>query len=110
MSALPVPPGRIWGLVAGFGVWCSAIVVLYSVHAIGCAFAWAAGPLRLGLAVVLLAHLIVIGWMWRDHAAASPDSGPTGTFLHTVFIWTLIAALAASLLTFGPMLVLATCV
>jgi hypothetical protein len=110
MSAHPVSPRRLWWLLAGFGVWCSALVILYAVHAIGCAFAWSPGSLRLGLALVFLAHLIVIGWMWRDHAAASPDSGPTGTFLHTVFIWTLIAALAASLLTFGPMLVLATCV
>jgi len=110
VSTRVIPLSYLWWLAAGFGAWCSALVILYALHGIGCAFAWSAGSLRLSLVIVLLAHLIVIGWMWRDHAAASPDSGPTGTFLHTVFIWTLIAALAASLLTFGPMLVLATCV
>jgi hypothetical protein len=112
VSARPVPPRRLWWLAAGFGVWCSAIAVLYAVHAIGCAFAWPAGPLRLALALVLLAHLIVIGWMWRDRWATSPDPGfgPTGIFLHAVVIWTLIAAFVATFLTLGPTLALATCV
>jgi hypothetical protein len=112
VSAPPVPPRRLWWLVAGFGVWCSALVLLYAVHAIGCAFAWPAGALRLALALVLLAHLIVIGWMWRDRWAASldPGFGPTGTFLHTVILWTVIAALVTTILTLGPALALATCV
>ena len=112
MSARTVPTNRLWWLGAGFGVWCSALVVLYALHAIGCAFAWSAGPLRLGLGLVLLGHLGVIGWMWRDHWAASPDPGlgPTDAFLHTVIVWTLIAALVTTLLTLGPALALATCV
>ena len=112
MSARPVPPRRLWWLLAGFGVWCSALVVLYAVHAIGCAFAWPAGALRLALAVVLLVHLIAIGWMWRDHrtADADPSLESTGAFLHTVIVWTLIAALVTIVLTLGPTLALATCV
>ena len=112
MSARPVPSRRLWWLLAGFGVWCSALVFLYAVHAIGCAFAWPVGTLRLALALVLLAHLIVIGWMWRDRWATSPDPGfgPTATFLHTVIAWTLIAALVTTVLTLGPALALATCV
>jgi hypothetical protein len=112
VSAHPVPPHRLWWLLAGFGVWCSALVFLYAVHAIGCAFAWPAGALRLALAVVLLVHLIAISWMWRDHRAASADPSldSTGTFLHTVIVWTLIAALVTIVLTLGPTLALATCV
>jgi len=112
VSAHPVPPGRLWWLLAGFGVWCSALVFLYAVHAIGCAFAWPAGALRLALALVLLVHLIAISWMWRDHRAASADPSldSTGTFLHTVIVWTLIAALVTIVLTLGPTLALATCV
>ena len=112
MSARPVSPSRLWWLVAGFGVWSSALVVLYALHAIGCAFAWSAGPLRLGLGLVLLGHLVVIGWMWRDLAAASPDPafGRTGTFLHTVVVWTLIAAFVVTVLTLGPALLFTKCV
>lgn len=111
MSARPVPPRHLWWLVAGFAVWCSALVALYSLHAIGCAFAWSPGSLRLALAVVLLAHLIVIGGMWGGIARAGSDSvfGPTGTFLHSAVTWTLIAALVATVLILGPPLLLTIC-
>ena len=112
MSARVVPPRRLWWLLAGFGVWCSALVFLYAMHAIGCAFAWPAGPLRLVLGLVLLVHLGVICWMWRDQAASreEPGTGPTGAFLRTLVIWSLIAALATIVLTLGPALALVTCV
>jgi hypothetical protein len=112
MNGRPVPPRRLWWLAAGFAVWCSALIVLYALHAIGCAFGWAAGPLRLTLTVVLVVHLVVIGWMWRNLAApgSNPDSGQTGTFLRTVVIWTVIAALASTIITFAPSLLLSTCI
>ena len=65
MNGRPLPPRRLWWLAVGFTVWCVALVVLYALHAIGCAFGWSTGPLRVSLAVVLLLHLVVIGWMWR---------------------------------------------
>ena len=112
MSERPVPPRRLWWLAAGFAVWCSALVALYALHAIGCAFVWSSGSLRLGLAVVLFAHLIVVGWTWRDitRAAPDPDFGPTGTFLNWTVTWTLITALVATAITLGPPLLLATCI
>jgi hypothetical protein len=108
----PVPPRRLWWLAAGFTVWCSALVALYAIHSIGCAFGWSTGSLRLWLAATLLAHLIVLGWMWRDIARAGPNTGfgPTGAFLHWAVIGTLIAALVATAITFGPPLLLATCI
>ena len=111
MSERPIPPRRLWWLAAGFAVWCSALVALYALHAIGCAFVWSSGSLRLGLAVVLFAHLIVVGWTWRDitRAAPDPDFGPTGKFLHGAAIWTLVAALVAGVLTLGPPLLLTIC-
>ncbi len=111
MSTRPVPPGQLWWLLAGFAVWCSALVALYAVHAVGCAFAWPAGPLRLGLALMLLVHLAVIGWMWRslDGADAGVDSGRTGAFLRAVIVWTVAAAFVTTILTLGPPLLLTAC-
>jgi hypothetical protein len=107
-----VPPSRLWWLAAGFSVWCSALVFLYALQAIGCVFAWPAGTLRLSLVVVFLAHLVVIGWMWRNFAKGAPDpaDGPTGGFLHAAIVWTAIAAFVATVFTFGPPLLLATCI
>jgi hypothetical protein len=106
-----MPPQRLWRLAAGFGVWCSALATLYALQAIGCAFAWSAGSLRLGLAALLLAHLIAIGWLLRDLAAAAPDPGfgQTGLFLHAMATWTLMAALVTAILTLGPPLLLTIC-
>jgi hypothetical protein len=111
-GARAVPPNRLWWLAAGFGVWCSALVILYALHAIGCIFAWPTASLRLSLILVLLAHLIVIGWIWRGFAAADPDPafGQPGSFLHGVIVWTLIAAFAATVIVFGPPLFLTACV
>lgn len=111
MSELPVPPRRLWWLGAGFAIWCSALVVLYALHAIGCRFGWATGALRLALAVLLLAHLVAIGGLWRHFVSARTSrTGDYGdAFLHTVIAWTLIAALVATVITFAPPLVLMTC-
>ena len=111
MNAPSFQPHRLWWLAVGFGVWCSALAALYALNGIGCAFAWSAGALRLGLAALLLAHLTVIGWLWRDLAAADPEPafGRTDTFLHAVIIWTLMAALITTILTLGPPLLLTIC-
>ncbi len=112
MSERPVPPRRLWWLAAGFTVWCSALVTLYAIHSIGCAFSWSTDSLRLWLAATLFAHLIALGWMWRDIARAGPNTsfGPTGAFLHWAVIGTLVAALVATAITFAPPLLLATCI
>ena len=112
MNGRTVAPRRLWWLGAGFTVWCSALVVLYALHAIGCAFGWPTGPLRSSMVVVFVVHLVVIGWMWRNFAKAGPDpaDGQTGSFLHQAIVWTAIAAVVATLLTFGPPLLLSTCI
>ena len=112
MSERSLPPRHLWWLAAGFTVWCSALVILYAIHGIGCAFAWSAGSLQLWLAVALLAHLVVLGWMWYGISRVAPGSGfgPTGVFLYWAVTGTLITALVATAITFGPPLLLATCI
>jgi hypothetical protein len=107
-----VPPGYLWWLAAGFLLWCSALVGVYAVHAIGCTFAWSPGPLRLGLAIVLFAHLAVIGWMWHRLGGADPsrDSGRTVAFFRMAAVWATIAAFATTIFTLGATLLLTLCV
>jgi hypothetical protein len=112
VSERSLPPRHLWWLAAGFTVWCSALVTLYAIHSIGCAFAWSAGSLRLSLAVAFLAHLVVLGLMWYGISRVAPDSGfgPTGVFLYWAVMGTLFAAVVATAITFGPPLLLATCI
>ena len=112
MSASAVPEGRLWWLVAGFGVWCVALSALYALHAIGCAFGWSSVSLRIGLAVIVVAGLLAIAAMWRGLARTDPDPafGQPGAFLHAVVIGTLIAAFVTTLLTLAPALLLVTCI
>jgi hypothetical protein len=107
----PLPPGYLWWLAAGFLVWCSALVIVYAVHAVGCTFAWSAGSLRLALAFVLFAHLVVIGWIWRRLGGADPirDFGQTGAFFRMAAVWATIAAFATTIFTLGPALLLTVC-
>lgn len=108
----PVPPGYLLWLTAGFIVWGSAIVVIYAVHAIGCAFAWSAVPLRLGLLMVFLAHLAVIAWMWWHLGGADAGLGSdrTAAFLRMAAVWTTVAAFATTIFTIGATMLLSVCV
>lgn len=114
LNATPpaTPKERLWLLGLGFGLWCSAIVIAYALHALGCAFGWRADLLRWGLGLVLLGHLLAIGWPWYHFlkTPADPALGETGLFLHWVLIWTLAKAFIALVLTLGPIMWLATCV
>ena len=112
MTGQVVPPSRLWLLALGYGIWCSALVLLYALHALGCAFAWPPGALRGVLAILFLAHLVAIGVFWRAYARRSADaaSSATGGFLHEVALWTLATAFVATVITLGPTLFLAICV
>ena len=111
MNARPIHDDQLLLLALGFCVWCSALVIVYAIHSVGCTFAWSTGALRLGLSLTILVHLAVIGWLWRNYAKDSPDPAldPSGEFLHWVIAWTLIAAFLTIFFTLGPIVLLTTC-
>jgi hypothetical protein len=111
LNQRPASPRPLWLLAAGYSVWFLALAAIYAVHALGCAFAWPTGALRLGLGVALLAGLALIGGSWLVYArtAPNPASGEIGSFLHWVIVWTLITAFVTTVLTLGPTLLLRTC-
>jgi hypothetical protein len=111
-GAVEVLPRRLWWLGIAFVVWCLALVVLYALHAIGCAFGWSAASLRWTLVLVFLAHLAAIGWIWRRFARSqpTPPTGRTAAFVHDAIVWTAIAAFASTVLALGPPLLLTACI
>jgi len=112
MSSRAVAPARFWLLGLGFGLWCTAIVIIYALHALGCAFGWRTDLLRWSLGLVLLAHLLAIAWPWycAVKTPADPTLGETGSFLRGAYIWTLGKAFVALVLTLGPVLLVSTCI
>jgi hypothetical protein len=97
------PVHLLW-LVAGFGLWSSALVVVYAFHAIGCAFGFTPTGLRLGIGLVTLGHVLALFALVRRLDRRSPP----GT-LGAVARWTIAAALVATIVTFVPLLALTTC-
>lgn len=107
---IQVPPRRLLLLVAGFILWAGAFLTLYGVNAVGCAFAWPSA-LQRGILLALLAlHLVALGWLawycWQRRRARADDR--VG-FVDYVGFGATIAALAATVLTFAPSLVLTLC-
>ena len=62
--------------------------------------------------MVILVHLAGVAVIWHRLAAnpaGMPEGGTLG-FLVTLSLWATIAAAGATVLTFGPTLLLTTCV
>ena len=112
MRAFPVPATQLLLIALGFCIWCSALFLTYALHSIGCVFAWPAGMLRSSLSLTIVAHLTVIGWLWRRCSRSVPDPalGEIASFLHWVIIWTLVSAFVTVVITLGPALFLSICV
>lgn len=111
MTEVASPRTLLW-LGAGFGTWFVALVALYAIHAIGCAFAWPTGPLRLGLGVVLVSFIVVLVIV-RQHLAArraAVSADGTADFLVALSVWSTMAAVATTVFTLGvPTLLVAAC-
>jgi len=101
----------VW-LGAGFAVWASALIAVYAVYSIGCAFAWPAALVRVGLGAALIVHIAVLAAIWHQLAyrPIRAMDGGTRDFLVTISLWATVAAIATTVLTLGPPLLLTTCV
>ena len=104
----------LFGLTTGLLVWSSCFVVLYGLHAAGCAAGWhdAGGyvsPLRLSLLAAWALHLAALVWLVAHYRRAAPADDRTGGFLQLA-AWTLgLVALVATLWTGAPVAVLELC-
>ena len=106
-------PRSLLLLGAGFAIWASAFVALYAMLSVGCRFGWhevtleRAGGLslqRLQLVAIFLVHLaagvalVALLRRWRDRG-----------FLYPLAYVAAIAALSASVFSFGAVFFLPTC-
>ncbi|MGJ3263044.1 MAG: hypothetical protein ACFE0R_07400 [Salinarimonas sp.] len=117
MSLYARPVGLI-GLVAGFLLWSSAFLVLYGLHALGCAWGWEArvvGPtswLRLALVVAWAVHVALLAALlalaWRGRPARDALERTPALIAGTTVALTL-AALVATLWTGLPVVTYPLC-
>jgi len=100
---------HLWPLLAGFGLWVVAFVVLYGLQYLGCRFGWDPAAHRLALvggyavALLALAGTLVFqlyGARRRKVRSMLADRVGPGTTM---------AALAATAVTFGPTLAVSIC-
>jgi len=99
-------------LVAGFTGWAAALLSLYGVNAIACAFAWQHSLHRAVLLSLLALHLTALGSLsvhcWRRWR--SPNGTRPATFIEYLGLATTIAAVGATAFTLAPSLILSLCV
>ncbi len=96
------PPRQLWWLVYGFAVWGAGFVTIYGIHALGCAYGWSLPTHRLVMGGLLGVHLAVLGaglvLARRVDWAGTGD----GVLIERATVWTLLAAIVATIATFAP--------
>jgi 4-hydroxybenzoate polyprenyltransferase len=88
-------------MVAGFGIWGSAFVLLYATASLGCELGWNqthVGPVSLTRAILIglwLVHMAALIWLYR-HCAHAQDNGSTGRFMRHAALYLTLAAIAST--------------
>jgi hypothetical protein len=101
---------RLLWLAAGLTVWGSALVLVYGLHAVGCAFAWPWPVLRAVLWATLALHLVAIAVVvFGLRRGEGGDGGGDAGLLRRIGLWTALAGLGATLLGLAPPLLLTPC-
>lgn len=97
----------LWHLLAGFTLWAIAFVVLYSLQALGCIWAWPEPVHRATLialwAVTLAGMVCILAIQLRRRDGARP-------LMATMGIVATVAALAATVLSFFPVTFSTLCI
>lgn len=116
MTALARPRGLL-GLVAGFLVWSSAFLVLYGLHALGCAWGWDARPagpaslLRLVLLAAWALHVALVAALalLARRLARAPGEPGGAPLVGRATLALSLAALVATVWTGIPVLAYPLC-
>lgn len=88
-------------MVAGFGLWGSAFVLLYAAASLGCEFGWSqirTGPVSLTRATLIgvwLVHMAALIWLYRRCARAQGNDA-AGRFVQRATMYLTVAAIAST--------------
>ncbi|MDI6025196.1 hypothetical protein QBK99_03075 [Corticibacterium sp. UT-5YL-CI-8] len=100
---------HLWPLLIGFSVWALAFTALYAVQYLGCYLGWAPQAHRVTLvAGAAIAIAVSVGVLVLQIAHVR-RLGPASTFMHRVGIGATVAAIAAAIITFAPVLLASAC-
>lgn len=98
---------KLWPLLLGFTIWALAFVALYTLQALGCLLHWPEfwhRALLIALAIATIAALAAL--LISQRRTASTASPPIQTTSQALTL----AAIAASIVTFAPVLFVSACV
>lgn len=99
---------RLWPLLTGFGIWSLGFVALYALQALGCVWHWPESAHRLALLTIWLVTLALLA-LWLMHQRHS-GAGEGDTLLRRCAMLATLAAIAASVLTFFPLVFTSLCI
>jgi hypothetical protein len=89
-------------MAAGFGIWASAFVVLYSAASLGCELGWnhvRLGPislLRTILIAIWLIHMAALAWLFRHCMRAARNNPDRDHFIYRAAMYLTGAAIATT--------------
>ncbi len=96
-----IPP--LFLMAAGFGIWASAFVLLYSAASLGCELRWnqvGLGPISLMRTILIgiwLIHMAALIWLLRYCArAARGNEHHGGRFIQRAAMYLTLAAIAST--------------
>lgn len=94
-----IPPLLL--MAAGFAIWASAFVLLYSAASLGCELGWnhiRVGPISLSRTVLIglwLVHMAALAWLFLYCARAAHDD-QRDRFIHRAAMYLTVAAIAST--------------
>jgi hypothetical protein len=94
-----IPPLLL--MAAGFGLWASAFVLLYSAASLGCELGWnqsSVGPISLLRTVLIglwLVHMSALAWL-VIYCARAARNGQNDRFVHRAAMYLTVAAIAST--------------
>lgn len=99
----------LWPLLASYGIWAVAFVVIYAVQALGCAWAWPPIEHRVALLAIYLGTLIILALLLIKQVRDARHQEPIPRLQRATIIAT-ASAIAASAITFAPTLFASACI